>query len=220
MSDIFREVDEAMQKDKMLAIWEEHKTTIIAAIVLMLLTASATTIYQNWNSSRNNEETARLLNAMESDNPAEALPAIIKDSRNKHAAVAQFIAAGLAIEDGKNTEAAALYKDAATDKSTPRDLRDLARVLYVQNAEQPAIDILQPLLANKKSPWIWHARIEAAVITAHSKDNYAQAINYIKDFETVTTIPLSLKQRGNALRHVYEIKQAKAATSKESATNE
>jgi hypothetical protein len=205
MSDIFREVDEALQQDKMLKIWKEYKTTIIAAIAVLIVSSALTTTYHSWNNSRNASETARLIQAIDSKNAEQELSNIIKDTRKNHAAIGTFIAAGLALEDGKQAEAADLYLKAAESRKTPRDLRDLARILYVQNANSPSPDVLKPLLSNTKSPWIWHARIEAATLSATEK-NYEQAIEYLENFQKVTTIPLSLKQRGLALHHVYSLK--------------
>ncbi|HPD83572.1 MAG: hypothetical protein R3D88_05340 [Alphaproteobacteria bacterium] len=205
MSDIFREVDEALQQDKLLAIWNEYKNTIIAALVILITTTALTTFYHNWNAKRNGEETARLIQALETEKPETVLPTIIEDTRKNHATVATFIAAGMALEENKKEEAAALYKESAESSGTPRDLRDLARILYIKNANEPSIDILKPLLSNPKSPWIWHAKIEAAVLSAEQND-YPKALEYLDGFQNVTTIPLSLKQRGKALHHIYSLK--------------
>lgn len=207
MSDIFREVDEAMQQEKLLNIWNEYKNTIIAAIAILIVSAAGTNIYHSWNNSRNAEETARLMQAMESNAPQDSLMEVIGDTRGNHAAVGRFIAANLALENDDKAKAVTIYEEAAKDRSTPRDLRDLARILFVKNSDAPTLDILKPLLADDKSPWVWHARIEAAAMAANDGD-YDQALKHLEKFESVTTIPLSLKQRGNALRHVYELKKS------------
>lgn len=206
MSDIFREVDEALQQEKLVKIWEEYKTTIIASIAILLISTAATTAYRNWNASRDATETARLMAAMESDTPTQAIQDVIKDTRKGHKTLGLMSAAGLLLEEGKKTEAVALYKQVVDNKSAPRNFRDLARILYNQHTDKPSIDILQPLLANDKSPWIWHARLQAAVIVGETSNNTAQALEYLKPFDTVTTIPVSLKQRAQALLHLYELK--------------
>lgn len=210
MSDIFREVDEALQKDKMAKIWKEYGSTIIAALIILVVSTALTTAYRSWDSSRDAEETARLMSALESDTPETNIQAIIKDTRKDHKALGLMAAAGILLEDGKKEEAAQLYKQAATSRKTPRNLRDLARILYIQNTADASIDLLAPLLDNEKSPWVWHARIEAAVIVAHQDQDYTKALEYLAPFETVTTIPLSLKQRGQSLNHVYSLKKQKA----------
>ncbi len=215
MSDIFREVDEALQQEKLTKIWKEYGSTIIAALVIVVLSTAATTAYHNWDSKRDKAETARLMKAIESDTPIQSLQNIVEDTRKNHAALGEMTAAGILIEENKKDEAAALYKKISENKKTPRDLRDLARLLYTQNAENKTITLLAPLLANEKSPWVWHARIEAAVITAHQSKDYAKALTFLSPFETATTIPLSLKQRAQALSHVYRLKQPKVTASAE-----
>ncbi len=205
MSDIFHEVDEAMQKEKLLNIWNEYKNTIIAAIAILILSASLTSAYHSWNTSRNQEETAKLLQAFDSREPAKELDILFKESRKSQAAIAGFTKASIAISEGEKEKAATTYAVIVEDRSTPRDLRDLARILYVQNAAKPEFNILKPLLANDKSPWIWHARIEAAALYA-SQEDYNKALSYLQEFENVNTIPTSIKERGLALLHVYKMK--------------
>lgn len=207
MSDIFKEVDEAMQQEKMLNLWNEYKSTIIGAIIVLLITASVTTFYKNWNFDRNAAETAKLIQAIDSENTSEMLGALRADTRAKHAALATLIEGGIALEEGNTEKASALYRESAESKKTPRDLRDLARLLYVQNTTDADKDFLRPVLSNDKSPWLWHARIEAAVMSA-STENYDEALSHLNDFAAQTTIPLALKQRASALSHVYKIKQA------------
>ena len=206
MSDIFREVDEALQQEKWVKIWKEYGSTIIAALVVLVVSTALMTAYRSWDAKRDATETARLMEALDSDSPAQNIQKVIENTRKSHQALGLMAAAGLLIEEGEKTQAAGLYKQAATSRRTPRDLRDLARILYLQNVREKDINILKPLLGNKKSPWIWHARIEAAVISAHQDNDYARALAYLAPFDTVSTIPLSLKQRAQALSHVYRLK--------------
>jgi hypothetical protein len=46
MSDILREVDEAMRVEKMTRLWAEHGNTVIAAIVALIL---GTALSSGWN---------------------------------------------------------------------------------------------------------------------------------------------------------------------------
>lgn len=208
MSDIFREVDEALQQEKIERIWKEYRSTIIACIAILVLGTAATTGYRSWDSSRDASETAKLLKALESDKPQEAIQKAIGNTRNAHEALGLLSAASLLIEEDKKEEASALYKQLADNKSAPRDLRDLARIFYVQNSQEKSLDTLKSVLANDKSPWIWHARLEAASLAAHQNENYQQAMAYLEPFKTDASIPPSLKQRAEALLHVYALKQS------------
>jgi hypothetical protein len=212
MSDIFREVDEALQQEKIEKLWAEYKTTIMAAIAILVLGTALTTAYRSWDAGRDAKETAKLLSAMQADNPEVALQEAIKNTRSGHEALGALSKAGLLIEENKKEDAVTIYKQIAENRSAPKDLRNLSRILYSQNTEENSIDILKPLLADEKSPWIWHARLQAAVTVAHTSNDYDQAIAYLKPFDEVTTIPLSLKQRAQALQHIYELKKAQAGT--------
>ncbi len=220
MSDIFREVDEALQHDKMLKIWEEYRATIIAAIAILIVSTAATNFYHSWDNKRNAAETQRLSQALQADDPQAAIQDVIQDTRKGHKALGLMSAANLHLKNNKKEDAAALFQDIATNKKSPRNIRDLARILYVQTANQSNIDILKPLLKNKKSPWIWHARIEAAVITAHSEENYTQALDYLAPFESTEYVPASLRQRAEALAHVYSLKVEKQKMATETAEKE
>lgn len=214
MSDIFREVDEALQQEKWEKIWQEYKATIIACIGILILGTAAMTTYRSWDAGRDAKETAKLLTALESKNPEAAVQEAIKKTRSGHEALGALSKAGLLIEEDKTEEAVSIYKDLAENRSAPKDLRNLARILYSQNAQSSSIDILKPLLTDEKSPWIWHARLQAAVTAAHSNNDYKQAMAYLKPFDAVTNIPLSLKQRAQALSHVYALKQAQQSATK------
>ncbi len=210
MSDIFREVDEALQQDKLLKIWKEYRSTIIAALAILILSTAITSFYRSWDTRRDATETERLTNALQADDPQAAIQEVIQDTRKGHKALGLMSAANLYLQDNKKTEAAALFKQIAEDRKSPRNIRDLARVLYVQNAKQADISLLKPLLRDDKSPWVWHARIEAAVFAAHNDKDYAQALEYLEPFKDVKYMPASLKQRALALTDVYTLKLQKA----------
>lgn len=212
MTDIFEEVDQALKKEKFEKIWEEYKTTIIACIAILIFGTAAGSAYHGWNNTRNGIETAKLLNALDQKNPDQALSIATEKTRINHKAIGLLNAASVLKDEDKNDQALQIYAQLIETKSAPKALRDLARILYSQSGGGEALAYLKPLLADNKSPWQWHAKIEAAVIEGE-KENYAAALGYLKEFETQTTLPLSLKQRGDALRHVYTIKKNNNPTS-------
>ena len=212
MSDIFQEVDEALKQEKLAKIWQDYQKPIIAGICALILGTAAFTGMTNWNYSRNAAETKDLLIAMDNPAPEAPLKSFITDTRDNHAAIAQLNLARLMIEDNKTAEAANIYNNLADDRSIHRDLRDLARVLFVRNSDKEDRAILTPVLQNDKSPWIWHARIEAALIEAHHGD-LKKAITLLNKFNVENTIPASLKQRAKSLKSVYEYRLAAAPES-------
>lgn len=212
MSDIFREVDDALQQEKVARIWNEYAPTILAAAVLMVVCTAGTTAWISWNGHRNATETGRLVQALESGDTATAkLQEVAEDTRGNHEAVALLTAAGMLGDKGEYEQAAALYQKAYEDNSAPRELRDLGRILYVRSQlaggksadAAPLLDTLKPVLDRDNGPFIWQARIDAALIAAHLNKDYAAAADYLKGVTDATDLPPSLMQRAQALQQLY-----------------
>ena len=203
MSDIFQEVDEALRQEKLAKIWQEYQIPIIAGLMALILGTAAITGFNSWNTARNAAETRALLSAIESNNTPEKLANFVKDTRDNHAAIASLNQANFMLEQGQNDEAAAIYTDLAGQRGTDKDLRDLARILAVRHSAAPDTDLLTPVLNNSKSPWIWHARIEAALLAAHQDNDFTKALSFLDGIEKDNSVSASLKQRANALKNVY-----------------
>lgn len=207
MSDIFREVDEALQREKAEKFWNEYGPTLLTAAVLMVLGTAIGVAWRTWDHNRNTTETARLVAAISQPDSTAALNEVIEDSRAGPEAIAMLTAAGRLSAQGNAAEAADLYRRAAENRTLPRDMRDLARVLFVRvtNDSDAAqkLAVLKPVLDRKDSPFIWQARIEAALAEA-AQGNHAQAVTLLEPFKTqAENLPYSLVERANALRNIY-----------------
>lgn len=220
MSDIFREVDEALQKEKAEKLWKEYGPTIIAAAVLLVLSTAATVGYRTWNSQQNQQETARLVSAMNDKDLTASMEKVASETRKGHEAIALLTAAAKYAENKDFTKAAGLYKQVVDDSSTPDDLSDLAAVLYSRAAQLAAtstaapdykglIDVILPVAKNDKSPFQLQAKVEAALLYGDGLKDYTAALDLLKGFETESA-PDSLKEKALALKHVYEFESSKS----------
>lgn len=214
MSDIFREVDEALQQEKAAKFWKEYGPTLMACAVIIVLSTAASTAFMTWNKHRNAGETARLVEALENEQTAATmLQDIAKDTRTKHETLALMTAAGMLGEKKEYTQAAALYKQAYENGGT-KGLDGLARILYVRstlasNDEAKADDllaVLKPVLNDDKGPWQWPAKIDAALIAAHLQKNYTAAAAHLQGAEDAINLPQSLSSRAQALQQLYSAK--------------
>ena len=218
MSDIFREVDEALQQEKMAKIWKEYGPTLVLAAILMVLTTGLTTAYRAWDSSRNQQETAKLVLASEQKDIASAMEKAAGDSRDGHKAIA-FLNAAAKYADKKDfTKAATLYKELADDSSIPHDLRDLSSIFYVRAAllapgKAPALDSLiqrlLPIDGNDRSPFQKQAKLETALLYGNGMKDYTKALELLKGFGEETGED-SLNEKAAALTHLYEHEQSTA----------
>lgn len=216
MSDIFREVDEALQKEKAARFWKEYGPTLIAAAAIMVLSTAATTAYLTWDSSRNKAETAKLVAAAEGKDVATAMEEVAAETRDGHKAVALMNAAGQHAQQKDFAKAAGLYDSVSSDKSAPDDLRDLAAVFFVRSAllndpktdAKPLLDRLLPIAKNEKSAFHLQARLEAALLYGETLKDYTAALALLSGFDADKGTD-SLQEKAQALKHVYEYELAK-----------
>lgn len=216
MSDIFREVDEALQKEKAAKFWKEYGPTLIAAAVIVVLSTAATTAYRTWDSSRNKAETAKLVAAAEDKDIAVAMESAAADTRTGHKAVALMNAGGQHAQKKDFAKAADLYNSVASDKSAPDDLRDLASIYYVRSAllndpktdAKTLLDRLLPVAKNEKSAFHLQAKLEAALLYGETLKDYTAALALLTGFDADKGTD-SLQEKATALKHVYEYELAK-----------
>ncbi|MCB1721751.1 MAG: hypothetical protein KDI11_08355, partial [Alphaproteobacteria bacterium] len=71
---------------------------------------------------------------------------------------------------------------------------------------QSLLDQLIPLVSNLQSPWVHHARIEAALITADKLGDYSTALTHLNAVLDTPDLPQSLTDRARALAHLYGMK--------------
>lgn len=212
MADIFQEVDEALKQEKLEKFWDEYKNTIVTAIVVLIASTGISSFYQSWDKGRDNAETAALLQAVEADDQAAAFSEFAEQTRRGHEVIAKMSQAAVLVQKGteeNKKEAADIYASIAMQRSAPDDFRDLARVLAVRHGvdADKADKLLKPILKNEKSPFHWHARLEAATYYAHQENGTEKAIEVLEPFTANPLVPDSLKQTAEALLYIYKQKQ-------------
>lgn len=214
MSDIFREVDEALQQEKLQAIWKKYGSLIIMGVLALILSTAGFSGFNAWKKSQEEKQTSRLIAALEVEDKASALSSIIDDAPKDYANIAVLAAAGSHLQLAQYDEALAIYKDAIENKKISGDFADLARLMTVriqmgidqEKSEASALlDMLAPSLKNTKSAWINHVRVEAALIEAHYNANYTKSLEYLDAALADETLPNDLKTRAEQMRHVYAL---------------
>ena len=218
MSDIFEEAQDALREEKINAVWKEYGPTIIGVCAAIILGTAFVTGFQAWNKNHLEDKTAQIIQALESDDAIKDLQPIIAESSAGHQTIALLAAANAAIADEDYEKAYSIYQSGLETKSIDPNFQDLMRVMSVRTAlfrtedhstvqtVQNLVGMLQPVLDNNKSPWVWHARIEAATIVAHFEKDYERALTHLKPFDNAKNIPQSILQRAQALKHVYTLR--------------
>ena len=219
MSDIFREVDEALQKEKAAKFWKEYGPTLILAAVIMVGATAATTAYQTWNHWRDREETTKLLNAMQSKDIVPALEQVASDTRGVHEAIALMAAASKEADEKNFAKSADLYGKVAEDGSAPDYLSDLAVILGTRAQllvpgstpdYKPLAEKIEKVANDKSSPFRVQAKVEAALLYGDGLNDYAKALSLLDGIDKERA-PASLIEKGRAMQQVYKSEAAQAA---------
>jgi hypothetical protein len=157
MSDIIREVDEELRRERMFGIWRDYGAWIVMAAVALVLAVAAWRGYE-WYQARESakigasfEEALRLMGDGKTREAEQAFAAIASEASRGYRALARF---GQAAEAGRTDPkaGAAAFDTLADDRSLDQAMRDAARLraamLLVDVA--PASEVaarLEPLMA-------------------------------------------------------------------------
>ena len=211
MSDIFREVDEDLRRDRAEHLFKKYGGAMIAAVVLIVAGTGGYSFWRHWQAQKKEEQTAALVTAIAQsaqgpEKGVEALAAFAGSANPSLAAIAQFNAAALMIRQGKPAEAATVYDGIAGNGSVPAEYRDLATLLAVMqrtDGGDPAqlTAKLQPLTADG-SPWRFTARALTAVLAVRAGDT-EKASTLFKQLADDQQAPSGVRSRAADLATLY-----------------
>jgi hypothetical protein len=201
VSDIFREIDEELRRDNLLALWARYARYIIAVVVLVLVAAGGVAAWRSHQLSLRQAESARfasgvaLARAGKTADAAMVFGTIAKDGGG-YGVLASFEDAALLKKSGDPKKAAAAYDHIAEESSVSPVFRGLATVLSVmQNDADPKTTIarLEPLTA-ADNPWQPTALELSAAAELKLGDNKA-ALSTYKTLADDLAAPRDLRAR-------------------------
>tara|TARA_B100000678_G_scaffold178062_1_gene148527 strand:- start:1093 stop:1875 length:783 start_codon:yes stop_codon:yes gene_type:complete len=143
---LLREVDDAVRTDQYRSIWTSYGRYIVGIVILALLAFAAYLFFTHRGDAEREADSEVLVTALdqvEAGNLDEAdarLAPLADDGEGGAQAQAQMLRAGIALEQGRNAEAAALFEQVAANGDIPESLRDLAEL----RAVVAAYDTLEP----------------------------------------------------------------------------
>ncbi|MBV8739404.1 MAG: tetratricopeptide repeat protein [Alphaproteobacteria bacterium] len=185
MSDIFREIDEELRRDNLLALWARYGRHIIAVVILVLVAAGGIAAWRSHQLLLRQAESARfasglaLARAGRTTDAAMVFATIAKDGGG-YGVLASFEDAALLRKSGSPKKAAAAYDRIAEESNVSPVLRGLATVLSVmQDDNNPKATImrLEPL-TTVDSPWRPTALELSAAAELKLGDNKAALSTY------------------------------------------
>ncbi|MCW5695356.1 MAG: tetratricopeptide repeat protein [Bauldia sp.] len=208
MTDVFREVDEDLRRDRLKKLWQRYGRWVIVAAVLVVVAVAVWTFMQSQAERRAAESGDRfnaalaLASAGSPDEARAALAELEANGANAYPALAAMQSAAILAETGDIEGAVAGYDAIVADRAVEAPLRDVAALraalLLVDTAPfSTLLSRLTPLTADG-NPFRHLAR-ELLAVSAIHHDDMANARDWVLTMLSDNDIPQTTFQRGNAM---------------------
>lgn len=163
MSDIFREVDEDVRRDRATQLWKRFGPYVIGAAILIVVIAIAIVAWRDYQARTRISESDRYIAAArmaamgEIDPAARGFGSLAQDARGGYALLARLREAAVLADAGRNAEAVATYESVARDSAVPNLYRQFAELMAVMHSLDTAdadglVARLEPL-TQAGAPW-------------------------------------------------------------------
>ncbi|MGB4101188.1 MAG: tetratricopeptide repeat protein [Alphaproteobacteria bacterium] len=216
MADILREIDEELQRERMLALWEKYKKLVIGLVVALLI---ATASYSAW---KEHTEAAKikqsgalheiLTSTSRSDKEKlESLQGFLTQFPNaKQTIPARLIISNLHARAGDVPQAVSVLENIAQDKSVPGHMQQYAGLmalhLQLDTGEASALHKkLEPFMA-AGAPWRHTAVAMRGALFAKSGD-LEQARQYFTALADDKETPTKLQEYARDMANYYATKR-------------
>ncbi len=206
LSDIFREVEEEVRRERFEKIWKLYGDYIIAGVALVVIAVAGYELWQRYEANQKLKASETFIAAQQladSGNIAQASVAfgiVAKEAPDGYAKLARLSQAGVLEIGGQRSEALAILKSVAKDDAGLIGSVARLRGGWILAADGPRADLDQLVapLADPASPWRFSAREILAYADYHAGLNAkAQA-----EFETLGNdkdASLTLRRRCSAM---------------------
>jgi len=208
MSDIFREVDEELQRKQMRRLWQRYGYLVIGAAVLIVALTAGYKGWQAYQSSVSGEQGDKFVAAVQLSNEGKhdeartAFDALIKDGGAGYSLLARFRVASDLSAAGDTEGALAAFDDLSKDSGLDSFLRDVARIraayIAVDVEDFDAVNARVGDLAAAGNALRFSAR-EVLGLAAWKADNLKVSQAQFSSLREDTDTPAEVRQRAELM---------------------
>jgi hypothetical protein len=202
---LFQEIQEDLDRQKLEALWKKYGFWIIVAALGLVLSTASSTAYQSWRAGHDMRLTSELLSASrllpDASKNIEALQKFAEENKKEgHASWALLRAGALALNRGDIPGAIQFFDKVAADVHADPAFRQLGALLSVQaqmdDGKAAELSVrLQPLAA-EGAPWQFSAQ-EAQAYLALRAGEKAKARQIFTDLSQDSRAPRSISARAS-----------------------
>jgi hypothetical protein len=216
MSDIFREVDEDLRRERYKVIWTKYGNYIIAVAVLIVLVAGgyrAWEYWQNQQAERSGDRFVAALTMADEGKKADAVATLDELARGGAGAYPYFARmrdAAIKTADGDTKGAAAAFQAVANDNSAPSLLRQVARLrAALAVSDTASLSELETQIGDmaKAGQPFRHTAREILALSAWRAGDLTKASSYIDELNADAETPQTTRQRAALLQQLIRAKQ-------------
>jgi hypothetical protein len=202
LTDIFREVEEDLRRDKFQELWRRFGIFVVGVPVAVVLFTAAQVGWKYYSEQRREdrgEAYAVALGLLGSGGEgSEAALAALADNGGGYAALARLQLAALLLKQGNVPGALDIYEGLAVDSDADPALRDLAVILIgfhsLESADAGALAArLEPLTVEGKA-WRYSA-LEVTALLSLRQGDAKKAGDIFKALSDDSGAPLAMRQR-------------------------
>ncbi|MDY0008325.1 MAG: tetratricopeptide repeat protein [Bdellovibrionales bacterium] len=205
MSDVTREIDDELRKQRLQDFWIENRAWIIGGIILAVIMTGALSFWRQHTVNVNAQATYELFSAMDSADTVK-LDALATEGKGTHRALAALLAAGVHAQKGESEQAAALYDGVAKTRGLDSVYRDLAALLAVShrvdNGDAAALHAALKPLVSKNNVWRFSA-LELQALLYARENKMTDAVASLSALLADTAAPDEVRARATTLRALY-----------------
>ena len=206
MSDIFREVEEEVRRERLERIWKEYGDYIIAAAALLILAAAA---YRLWtfyeareraNASNEYLAAEQLVDSGQASAAAKVFARLAQSASGGYAELAKLQTANTLAASGNKPAAMTLYRSLAQDSDEMLSAIARLRAAWLMVEDSPKSDVeamVGPLTA-QSSPWSAPAR-EILAYADYRRGATQQARAEFQDLGKDAKAPPGVRGRSKAM---------------------
>ena len=198
MSDIFREIEEDLRRERLIEIWKRYGSHILVGAGAVLIIAAVVVFWLNYQASQRARQSDAFLAALQAADSGDAPETLLQRFRDiadeggeGYRVLAQLNQASLLAKSGDTDAASRIYDDVASRSANDQLLRDLARIKSAQLlVDKVSPDDLRARLVgvlDPDNPWRLAARDTLAV--AHFNAGNLDAAR--REYELIALDPMT-----------------------------
>jgi len=208
MADLIDEIKEDMLHEKYANIWKKYGDYVIGIAIAIVFATGASVFWKSYQNNKHEELGSRLYKSYVAEQIGKTDEALTGYSKLTDGSdigpIAKFRKASALIEIGKVKEGVDLYKEVSKDSNAPIEIRDLAKIMFLQSAVKDSssseYNDLQKMAAGD-GPFTLSAK-EILAFLEYENNNLDKAENLFDALKTDNLTPHKMRVRADEMLNI------------------